>query len=357
VSSLVAKGFHAAKHFMPPNEGVHTMAADDQAQEAVDQQQDNGAAPSRLSRLLSKDVLVPVAATAVTAAAAGLAAKKAPDVKNKLVGEAREGAEDLGRSGAEGAKQALGSGGGPIGAVAGAASKLLPGKGKDGGGGHKKTRRLPIQRWTDVAVPVERAYEQWTKFEEFPKFMHRVLDVEQNDDDTVEWTEKIWFSKRQWKGEITDRRKNDRIAWKTVSGTQHTGIVSFHRLDRNLTRVLVTIDFQPAGMIEKMGSGLRFAKRAVQADLARFKAYVELGEAEGVEYESVPAAQENEGGEEQREQQENRGDSESSNEKSSNEKGSNEKSSNGSQSDEERDAERREREQRRQERRETVSAS
>jgi hypothetical protein len=116
--------------------------------------------------------------------------------------------------------------------------------------------------------------------------MHRVLSVQQddNDENKVQWEEKIWFSKRQWEGEVTEREKNEKIAWKTNSGTSHEGVISFHKLDDNLTRVMVTMDFHPSGMIEKMGSGMRFAKRAVQADLARFKAYVELGEAEGLEY-------------------------------------------------------------------------
>src|SRR5687768_14447112 len=154
------------------------MAEAEPTQQGDTQEETGGQASSRLSRLLSKDVLVPAAATAVTAAAAGLAAKKGPEAMQKLKGEAREGAEELGRGGAEGAKQSLVGGGGPLGALAGGASKLMPGKGK---AGKKKTRRLPIQRWTDVAVPVERAYDQWTKFEEFPKFMHRVLSVEQKD--------------------------------------------------------------------------------------------------------------------------------------------------------------------------------
>ena len=160
------------------------------------------------------------------------------------------------------------------------------GGGKSGGGGREKTRRLPIQRWTDIAAPRTTVYEKWTQFDEFPKFMHRVVDVEQDDDDEnkIKWQEKIWFSKRQWEGEITERSKNDRIAWKTVSGTSHEGVVSFHKLDDKLTRVMVDLDFHPSGMMEKMASGMRFVKRAVQADLARFKAYVELGEAEGLEY-------------------------------------------------------------------------
>src|SRR5205085_5905018 len=131
----------------------------------------------------------------------------------------------------------------------------------------------PIERWTDVAVPVEKAYDAWTKFEDFPKFMHRVQNVEKRDRDKVRFEEKIWFSKRQWEGRITERRKNDRIVWKTTSGMSHRGVVSFHKLDDNLTRVMVTMEFEPNGMIEKLASGLRFVKRAVQADLARFKAY------------------------------------------------------------------------------------
>jgi hypothetical protein len=171
--------------------------------------------------------------------------------------------------------------GGKSGVLGAVASKAMGG---GGGGGREKTRRLPIQRWTDVAVPVQEAYEKWTEFEEFPKFMHRVLDVEQNDDQHVHWREKIWFSTREWDGEITDRRKNDRIAWKTTKGTSHSGVITFHKLDTNLTRILVTVDFHPSGMVEKMASGLRFVKRAVEADLARFKAYCELGDAKGLEY-------------------------------------------------------------------------
>jgi hypothetical protein len=117
--------------------------------------------------------------------------------------------------------------------------------------------------------------------------MHRVLNVEKKGNDKVQWQEKIWFSKREWEGKITDRRENDRIAWKTTSGMSHKGVVSFHKLGDNLTRVMVTMDFEPTGMIEKMASGLRFVKRAVQADLARYKAFVEMEDAKGLEYRSV----------------------------------------------------------------------
>src|SRR5215210_90517 len=228
---------------------------------------------------LAKKLLIPAAAGVGTLAAT-YAASKAPGVfKDKVIPRLEEkGSDEVAKVGKDAAGKLTGQGG-VLGAVAGKVAG-----GKSGGGGREKTRRLPIQRWTDVAVPVETAYEKWTQFEEFPKFMHRVLSVEQKDDDVVAWQEKIWFSKRQWEAEIVENIKNDRIVWKTVQGTSHTGVISFHELDDKLTRVMVTLDFHPSGMFEKMASGLRFVKRAVQADLARFKAYVELGEAEGVEY-------------------------------------------------------------------------
>jgi hypothetical protein len=239
----------------------------------------------------NKSLLIPAVATVATAAAAGLAAKKGPDLLKKLKGEASEEGEEIGRKGAQGLKEGLASSG----AMGKVASKLMGGGGGGGGGGGQKggkTRRLPIQRWTDVAVPVDKAYQAWTQFEEFPKFMHRVLDVEKEGQNKIHWREKIWFSTREWDGEITERRKNDRIAWKSTKGTQHSGVISFHKLDTNLTRVLVTLDFVPSGMLEKMASGMRFVKRAVEADLARFKAYVEFGDARGLEYKSKPAEME-----------------------------------------------------------------
>jgi len=234
---------------------------------------------------LAKKFLLPAAA-GVGAIAAGYAAKKAPDLFSEQVMPKLEdrGSDEAAKMG----KQAMGKmtdgSSGVMRKVAGGAVGKVTGGG--GGGKGKKTRRLPIQRWTDVAVPVDKAYEAWTDFEKFPQFMHRVLSVQKSRDgkDELQWEEKIWFSKREWKGKIVDRRKNDRIAWKTTSGTQHSGIVSFHKIDENLTRVMVEVDFQPTGMFEKLGSGLRFVKRAVQADLARFKAYVEMKDVKGLDF-------------------------------------------------------------------------
>ena len=320
--------------------------ADENVGEIVDEAESkigNQNGRSRLSALKSKDILLPAAATAAAAAAAGFAAKKGPDVMKMLGSEAGEEAEEIGRQGVRGAKKEMGAGGG----IAGKAASKLLGGAKSAGGSGGKTRRLPIQRWTDVAVPVEKAYRAWTKFEEFPKFMHRVLEVKQEDDDRnkLHWREKIWFSTREWDAEITDKRQNDRIAWKSVSGTQHSGVISFHRLDKNLTRVLVTVDFVPSGMIEKLGSGLRFAKRAVEADLARFKAYIEFGDAKDLEYRAQPEEME----------QHRSGDEGDEREAETREEPKGEETSS-EESDRDRESERRERESRRHERQEALRA-
>ena len=267
-----------------------------------DEEQKNGngnASEALVSALKDNKELL---ASAALSAAGAFAASKGPQLVRRLTEateeRGEEEAEKMGSKAAEGAKEKLTGGGGGL--AGKAMSKVLPGGGGgSGGGGGKKTRRLPIQRWTDVAVPVETAYAEWTKFDQWPKFMHRVQNVERKGNDKLHFQEKVWFSKRDWEGRITEQRKNDRIVWKTTSGMSHKGIVSFHELDNNLTRVMVEMEFEPNGMIEKMASGLRFVKRAVQSDLARFKAYVEMKDAKGIEYRSE-SDEDEDGGREQR---------------------------------------------------------
>jgi uncharacterized membrane protein len=162
-------------------------------------------------------------------------------------------------------------------------SMLGKGKGGDEAGELKGTgrgRRLPLQAAIDVSVPVEVAYNQWTQFEEFPKFMFRVEQIEQKDDTHLIWHEKIWGIRRQWEAEIVEQRPNERIVWRSTSGPQNVGVINFHRLDDpRLTRVQVNLDFQPTGLIEKTGRGWRAAIRALDTDLQRFKAYVEMKDA------------------------------------------------------------------------------
>jgi len=137
---------------------------------------------------------------------------------------------------------------------------------------------MPIQQSVDVAVPVKVAYNLWSQFEEWPTFMHRVDSADQVDDATVEISTKVWGITKRFKAEIVEQRPDERIEWNVEEGLLHRGVVTFHELAPRLTRIEVSLDVEPEGLIEKAGRGMRFAKRAVRGDLHRFKAYAEVAE-------------------------------------------------------------------------------
>jgi uncharacterized membrane protein len=185
----------------------------------------------------------------------------------------------------EGVSEKVDEAGGAGGLVKEAASGLLPGGGDSGGGkggmpGVGKGRRMPVQQSVDVAVPVETAYNQFTQFEDWGEFMHRVTHVTQEDDCTVSFATKIWTRKREFKAEIETQRPDERIKWKVSQGITHTGVVTFHELAPRLTRIELNMDVEPGGMIEKAARGMRHIKRAARADLHRFKAFIEMQEIE-----------------------------------------------------------------------------
>ena len=177
--------------------------------------------------------------------------------------------------------------GGAGGLVKEAASGLLPfgGGGDDGGGkggvaGVGKGRRMPVQQAVDVAVPIETAYNQFTQWEDWSTFMHRVTNVSQDDPCSVKFSTKIWTRKREFTAEIDTQRPDERIKWHVSQGITHTGVVTFHELAPRLTRIELNFDVEPGGMIEKMARGMRHVKRAARADLHRFKAFIEMAEQE-----------------------------------------------------------------------------
>jgi cobalamin biosynthesis protein CobT len=139
---------------------------------------------------------------------------------------------------------------------------------------------MPVQQAVDVAVPLETAYNQWTQFEEWPNFMHRVTNVTQEDDCTVSFSTKIWTRKREFTAKIETQRPDQRIKWKVSQGIEHTGVVTFHEIAPRLTRIELTFDVAPGGMIEKAARGMRNIKRAARADLHRYKAFIEMQEIE-----------------------------------------------------------------------------
>ena len=149
-------------------------------------------------------------------------------------------------------------------------SKGAPGVGKG--------RRMPVQQDIDIGVPLSIVYNEWTQFENWPKFMHRVTSVSQEDETHVAFKAKIWGKTKEFKAEIIEQRPDERIEWRVVDGISHTGVVTFHELAPRLTRVEVSLDLEPGSMLEKAARGMRLVKRAVRADLARFKAHVLMEE-------------------------------------------------------------------------------
>jgi uncharacterized membrane protein len=152
----------------------------------------------------------------------------------------------------------------------GGKSQGVPGVGKG--------RRMPIQQDIDIGVPLETVYNEWTQFEDWPKFMHRVQQISQEDETHLSFKAKIWGISKEFKAEIVEQRPDERIKWRVTEGLVHNGVVTFHELAPRLTRVEVNLDVEPGSMIEKAARGMRHVKRAVRADLARFKAHVLMEE-------------------------------------------------------------------------------
>jgi uncharacterized membrane protein len=156
------------------------------------------------------------------------------------------------------------------GSGSGSKSKGVPGVGKG--------RRMPVQQDIDIGVPLTIVYNEFTQFENWPKFMHRVTSASQDDETHVAFKAKIWGKSKEFKAEITEQRPDERIEWKVVEGMSNTGVVTFHELGPRLTRVEVNVDIEPGSLAEKAARGMRLTKRAVRADLARFKAHVLMEE-------------------------------------------------------------------------------
>ncbi|HEX4759688.1 MAG TPA: SRPBCC family protein [Thermoleophilaceae bacterium] len=193
-------------------------------------------------------------------------------------GPVKKVGEKVGGSVKEAVGDTVEKAGGAGGLAKEAGKGILPG----GGGGGKskgaegvgKGRRMPVQQDIDIGAPLKTVYNEWTQFEKWPEFMHRLENVSQEDESHVSFKVKIWGKSKEFKAEIVEQRPDERIKWKVVEGVTHTGVVTFHELGPRLTRVELNIDVQPGSLIEKAARGMRHVKRAVRADLARFKAHV-----------------------------------------------------------------------------------
>jgi uncharacterized membrane protein len=132
-----------------------------------------------------------------------------------------------------------------------------------------------VQKSIDVAVPISTAYNQWTQFESFPQFMEGVDRIDQLTPTRTRWVTSIGGVTREFEAEVTEQLPDERVAWSTAEGPDQAGVVTFHRLDADTTRVMLQLDFEPEGIVETVGDKLGFVGRRAEGDLERFKKFIE----------------------------------------------------------------------------------
>ena len=153
-----------------------------------------------------------------------------------------------------------------------------------------------IERSIEVQVPASTAYNQWTQFEEFPRFMSGVESVRQIDDKHLHWRAQIGGVTEEWDAEITEQIPDKRIAWTARSGAPNSGVVTFHRLADDKTKIMLQLAYNPQGVMENIGDFLGVVGRKVEQDLKSFKEYIEQRGAEtGAWRGNIPSPDENPG--------------------------------------------------------------
>ena len=132
-----------------------------------------------------------------------------------------------------------------------------------------------IRESVEVAVPVRTAYDQWTQFEEFPRFMAGVESVHQLDDTHLHWIAEVGGRRAEWDAEITEQIPDERIAWRSRDGAANAGVVTFHRLSDSKSKVMLQMEYDPEGFVELAGDAVGVVSQRILGDLERFKKYIE----------------------------------------------------------------------------------
>ncbi|WP_369135079.1 SRPBCC family protein [Modestobacter sp. I12A-02662] len=133
-----------------------------------------------------------------------------------------------------------------------------------------------VEKSIDVDVPIRQVYDQWTQFESFPEFMGGVERITQLDDRRTHWVTKIGGVEREFDAEITEQHPEERVAWRSTSGeAKHAGVVTFHKISDTTTRIMVQLDWEPEGVVEKVGAAVGVDDRQINADVKRFKEFIE----------------------------------------------------------------------------------
>lgn len=137
-----------------------------------------------------------------------------------------------------------------------------------------------LQEAIEVNVPVRTAYNQFTQFEDFPKFMESVHEIRQLDDRHLRWRADVGGKPEEWDSEITEQIPDKRIAWRSITGVPNAGVVTFHKISDDTTRVMMQMDYTPQSIDEKIGDALGLVRMEMRKNLQRYK---ELVEGRGVE--------------------------------------------------------------------------
>lgn len=134
---------------------------------------------------------------------------------------------------------------------------------------------MKIEKSIEVDAPLRAVYNQWTQFEEFPRFMEGVQEVQQLDDTHLHWCAKVGGKELEWDAEILEQVPDERITWSSISGKRNAGTVRFEAVDSTRTRVYLTMTYEPEGPVEKVGSAIGVTGARASKDLERFKAFIE----------------------------------------------------------------------------------
>src|SRR3712207_3784422 len=132
-----------------------------------------------------------------------------------------------------------------------------------------------IEQSIEVDAPVQTVYNQWTQFEEFPRFMSNVKEVRQLDDKRLHWRASVAGKEKEWDAEIFRQEQDTAIAWRSTSGAHNAGEVRFDKASSGKTRVTLELSYDPEGIIENVGDALGVVSAQVKGDLERFKTFIE----------------------------------------------------------------------------------
>ncbi|HEU4668127.1 MAG TPA: SRPBCC family protein [Arthrobacter sp.] len=132
-----------------------------------------------------------------------------------------------------------------------------------------------VEKRIVVDVPVSTAYHQWTQFEEFPRFMGGVESVTRIGNDRLKWVAHIGGVRRHWEARILEQLPGRRVAWTAVEGVTNSGAVDFRDAGNNRTELALTLEYQPAGVVERVGNLLHVVGRQAEHDLKKFKEFIE----------------------------------------------------------------------------------